>query len=172
MADQLTASFNAQSYGGRIEGGYRFAVTPASGITPYAALQAQSFRTPSYMETDVNGGGFGLGFNARNATDTRSEVGARFEQLAAIGGYLLTLHGRLAWAHDFLSDPTLSAAFQALPGASFIVNGASPARDHALTTLGADYRLAPNWVLSAKFEGQFAAKSQTYAGVGKMVYSW
>ena len=42
----LTASFNAQSFGGRLEGGYRFA-TIYGGLTPYAAIQAQSFRTPS-----------------------------------------------------------------------------------------------------------------------------
>ena len=49
------------------------------GITPYAAIQAQSFRTPDYNETDVNGSGFGLGFAGRTATDTRSELGARFD---------------------------------------------------------------------------------------------
>jgi outer membrane autotransporter protein len=41
FGDHLTADFNAQSYGGRLEGGYRFA-TPFAGITPYAAIQAQS----------------------------------------------------------------------------------------------------------------------------------
>ena len=51
--DHLTAAFNAQSYGGRIEGGYRYA-TFYGGVTPYAAIQAQSFRTPSYSETDTN----------------------------------------------------------------------------------------------------------------------
>ena len=50
--DHLTASFNAQSYGGRVESGYRFA-TYYGGITPYAAIQAQSFRTPGYSETDT-----------------------------------------------------------------------------------------------------------------------
>ena len=75
FADHLTASFNAQSIGGRVEGGYRFGM-PAGGITPYAALQAQSFRTPTYSETDLTNGGFGLTYNGRTATDTRSEVGA------------------------------------------------------------------------------------------------
>src|SRR6202008_2418809 len=89
MVDQLTANFNAQSFGGRIEGGYRVAVTPASGITPYAAAQVQSFHTPFYQQTDATGGGFGLAFNARTATDTRSEIGSRFDQLASVGGYLL-----------------------------------------------------------------------------------
>src|SRR5215469_8890416 len=42
VGDHLTANFNAQSYGGRIESGYRFA-TIYGGITPYAAIQAQSF---------------------------------------------------------------------------------------------------------------------------------
>jgi outer membrane autotransporter protein len=42
VGDHLTADFNAQSYGGRLEGGYRFAV-PYVGITPYAAIQAQDF---------------------------------------------------------------------------------------------------------------------------------
>jgi outer membrane autotransporter protein len=81
--DHLTASFNAQSLGARVESGYRFA-TMFGGIAPYAAIQAQSFRTPTYSETDVNGGGFALGYNGRTATDTRSELGARFDRLLAL----------------------------------------------------------------------------------------
>jgi len=43
------------------------------------------------------------------------------------------MRARVAWAHDGMSDPTLAAAFQTLPGASFIVNGATPAKNSALT---------------------------------------
>src|SRR5260370_42065033 len=67
--DHLTASFQPQSFGGRVEGGYRFA-TFYGGLTPYAAIQAQNFRTPSYSESDLTGGGFALAFNSRSATDT------------------------------------------------------------------------------------------------------
>ena len=35
------------------------------GVTPYAAIQAQSFRTPGYSETEINGGGFGLAYCAQ-----------------------------------------------------------------------------------------------------------
>src|SRR5262249_49729070 len=59
VGDHLTANFNAQSYGGRLEGGYRFG-TPYGGITPYAAIQGQSFHTPGYTETDTIANGFGL----------------------------------------------------------------------------------------------------------------
>lgn len=64
--DRLTAKFNAQSIGGRLEGSYRLGWM-FGGITPYAATQAQSFRTPDHDEIDVNGGGFGLGFAGRTA---------------------------------------------------------------------------------------------------------
>ena len=128
IGDHLTADFKAQSYGGRVETGYRFG-TPIVGVTPYAAVQAQSFRTPGYSEVDVNGGGFGLSYNSRTGTDTRSELGARFDHVAAFNrDAVLTLRGRLAWAHDWVSNPTLAAAFLALPGTNFIVNGATPAK--------------------------------------------
>src|SRR5262245_54679754 len=77
------ANFNAQSYGGRLESGYRFA-TIYGGITPYAAIQAQSFHTPGYTETDAIANGFALTFNGRDATDTRSELGARFDRVLAV----------------------------------------------------------------------------------------
>ena len=44
-----------------------------------AALQVQDFHTPAYSESDPTGGGFGLSYNAMNATDVRTELGARFD---------------------------------------------------------------------------------------------
>ena len=107
LGDQLTAKFDGQSFGGRLEAGYRY-VMPVSGAvigaTPYAAVQAQSFHTPRFNETDVTGGGFGLNFNAMNATDTRSELGARFDDAIVVSnGMPLTLRARAAWAHDWVS---------------------------------------------------------------------
>jgi len=74
--------------------GYRFA-TFYGGLTPYAAIQSQTFHTPSYNETDLTGGGFALGFNARNATDMRSELGGRFDRLLLLNpDAALTLRAR------------------------------------------------------------------------------
>jgi outer membrane autotransporter protein len=170
--DHLTASFNAQSFGGRLEGGYRFA-TIYGGLTPYAAIQAQSFRTPSYSESDLTGGGFALAYNARTATDTRSELGARFDRLLLLNpNAALTMRARVAWAHDWISDPTLAAVFQTLPGASFIVNGATPAKNSALTSAGAELRLANGVTRIGRFDGEFASRSSTYAGTGTVRYTW
>ena len=115
VGDHLTASFNAQSYGGRVESGYRFA-TWYGGVTPYAAIQAQSFRTPGYSETDTTGGGFALAYNSRTGTDTRSELGTRFDRVLALyTNAVLSLRARVAWAHDWVSDPI---ARTRVPGAS------------------------------------------------------
>jgi uncharacterized protein with beta-barrel porin domain len=172
VGDHLTANFNAQSYGGRLEGGYRFGM-PYGGITPYAAIQAQNFHTPGYTETGLIPSGFALAFGSRDATDTRSELGARFDRLLAVyTNAVLALRGRVAWAHDWVSDPTLTPVFQTLPGASFIVNGATLAKNSALTSAGAELRLANGVSLLAKFDGEFASHSSTYAGTGTFRYRW
>jgi uncharacterized protein with beta-barrel porin domain len=170
--DQLTANFDAQSYGARIESGYRYAVLPALGVTPYAALQAQDFHAPAYSESDLTGGGFGLSYAAMNATDVRTELGARLDSPQAIGGMPLLLRARVAWAHDSVGNPSLSAAFQTLPGSSFTVNGAPMPQNSALTSAGAEFYISPRWTLLAKFDGEFASGSQTYAGTGTLRYVW
>lgn len=175
LGDQLTAKFIGESFGGRLEGGYRFVVPSRAGqfeIAPYAAIQAQSFHTPSYSETDLNGGGIGLNFNAMNNTDTRSELGARFADTIVVYDMPLILRARLAWAHDWVENPALNAAFQALPGASFVVNGAPIPADSALASVGAELRMTKRWSLLAKFDGEFAKNSQTYAGTGTLRYTW
>jgi outer membrane autotransporter protein len=105
--------------------------------------------------------------------DTRSDLGARFDKQFLIDrGAVLALRGRLAWAHDWVSDPTLAAVFQTLPGASFIVNGATPAKNSALASAGAELRLANGVALIGKFDGEFANHSSTYAGTGTVRVTW
>ena len=172
LGDQLNANFDGQSYGVRLEGGYRVGVLPTLGVTPYAALQAQDFHTPAYSESDVSGGGFGLSYAAMNATDVRTEIGSRFDAPTLLYGMPLILRGRVAWAHDFVGNPALSAVFETLPGASFTVNGAPIPHNSALTSAGAELFLTPRWTLLAKFDGEFAPGSQTYAGSGTLRYTW
>jgi uncharacterized protein with beta-barrel porin domain len=172
LGDQLTANFNAQSFGGRVEAGYRYAVLPAIGVTPYGALQALTVHTPAYSETDLPGGGFGLTYAAANATDTRSELGARFDSLMTMNGLPLILRARLAWAHDWVSNPALTAVFQALPGSSFVVNGAPLPANSALASFGGELKLNAKWSLLGKFDGEFASGSQTYGGTETLRYTW
>jgi outer membrane autotransporter protein len=106
------------------------------------------------------------------ATDTRSELGARLDAPTVFNGLPLLLRGRLAWAQDWISDPALTAVFQALPGASLVVSGASLPHNSALTTAGAELRITRALSLIANFDGEFAGGSQTYPGSGTLRYTW
>jgi uncharacterized protein with beta-barrel porin domain len=172
LGDQLGASFAGQSYGARLEGGYRLDILSTIGFTPYGALQAQGFHTPSYRETDASGLGFGLSYAPSSAADVRTEIGGRFDAPTHLAGMPLILRGRLAWVHDFVANPALSAAFVALPGTSFTVNGAPIPHDSALVSAGAELFLAPTWTLLAKFDSELAPHAQTYAGSATVRYSW
>jgi outer membrane autotransporter protein len=170
--DHLTARFNAQNYGGRLEGGWRFA-TFLGGVAPYAAVQAQGFHTPAYNELDGTLGGFGLNYNARNGSDTRSELGARFDQALPIATTaVLALNARAAWAHDWVTTPILNPFFQTLPSTFFAVTGATPVPNSALASAGAELRFLNGWALAARFDGEFADRAQTYAGTGTLRYTW
>lgn len=173
--DRLHAEFNANAYSGRIEGGYRF-VTPwlgGIGLTPYGAAQFTTFDLPAYAEQALVGTPiFALAYAAKTVTDSRSELGLRSDKSFAVSNAMLTLRGRLAWAHDFNSDRSVGATFQALPGASFVVNGAARPHDSALTTASAEVRWMNGWSAAASFEGEFADTVRSYAGKGVVRYSW
>jgi uncharacterized protein with beta-barrel porin domain len=85
---------------------------------------------------------------------------------------LLTLRGRLAWAHDFNADRTVSAVFQSLPGAAFVVSGAAQSHDSALTTASAEMKWLNGWSAAATFEGEFSNVTTSYAGKGVVRYTW
>ena len=173
--DRLRAQFNANAFSGRTEAGYRF-VTPwmgGVGITPYAAAQFTTFDLPAYAEQVVSGANtFALGYASTSVTATRSELGLRADKSYAMQNAVLTLRGRAAWAHDFNPDRAVGATFQALPGASFVVNGARQASNSALTTASAEVKWLNGWSMAATFEGEFSNVTRSYAGKGVVRYAW
>ncbi|WP_256565988.1 autotransporter domain-containing protein [Bradyrhizobium sp. CCGB20] len=170
--DQLRAQFNANAFSGRIEGGYRYA-TQWIGLTPYAAAQATMFSLPNYSEFAVVGNNtFALNYAAKDVTSTRTELGLRADKSFAAAGGLMTLRGRVAWAHDYNPDRTVGAVFQTLPGSAFVVNGAALARDSALTTASVQMNWMNGWSASATFEGEFSNVTRSYAGKGVVRYAW
>lgn len=170
--DQLQARFRAETFSGRFEGGYRFA-TPMVGITPYVAAQVISFNLPAYAEQAIVGGPlFALNYAAQTTTATRTELGLRTDRSFAMMDGVLTLRGRAAWAHDYNPDSAVTAVFQALPGASFVVNGARGNPDGALVSGGAEMKWLSGFSLAATFEGEFSGNVTSYAGKGVAKYSW
>jgi autotransporter-associated beta strand protein len=170
--DRLRAEFNANAWSGRVEGGYRFA-TPWMGITPYAAGQFTTYSLPAYAEQVLSGAGtFALNYAAKDVTASRTELGVRTDKSFAMPNGILTLRGRAAWAHDFNTDRNVTALFQTLPGASFVVNGAAQAHDSALVTGAAEMKWLNGFSIAGTFEGQFSNVTNSYAGKGVVRYSW
>ena len=170
--DQLQAKFNTNAFSGRVEGGYRFA-TPWMGITPYAAGQFTTYDLPAYAERVLGGtSNFALNYAAKDVTASRSELGVRTDNSFALSNAMLILRSRFAWAHDFDTDRNIAATFQTLPGASFVVNGAVPAHDAALTTASAELKWRNGLSVAATFEGEFSNTTTSYAGKGVVRYVW
>jgi uncharacterized protein with beta-barrel porin domain len=172
--DQLRAEFDANTFSGRLEGGYRL-VSPwmGVGITPYAAAQFTTFDLPAYAETAISGSSaFVLSYGARDVTDPRSELGFRSDKSFAMAAGILTLRSRFAWAYDFDPNRSIAATFQSLPGASFVVDGAAQAHNSALTTASAEWQWSKGWSIAATFEGEFSDVTSSYAGKGVLRYTW
>jgi fibronectin-binding autotransporter adhesin len=174
-SDLLRANFNANTFSGRAEGGYRF-VAPwigGVGIAPYAAGQFTTIDLPAYAEQAIAGANtFALTYASKSVTDTRSELGIRTDKSYPMQNGIFTLRGRAAWAHDFNPDRNIAATFQTLPGASFVVNGAAQASDAALVTGSAEMKWLNGFSLAATFEGEFSNVTRSYAGKGVARYAW
>jgi uncharacterized protein with beta-barrel porin domain len=178
--DRLTSKFSAYDVAGRVEAGYRFAVpdiawlSGASGVTPYAALQVQSFHTPSYSESSDSGTSpFALNYSENTMTSVHTELGAKFDHsLILQDNTVLTLRSRIAWAHDSGENSDMQAEFQGLPGSSFRVAGADYGSDALLLSAGAEVKLAGGLAVSGLLDSRFASTSRSYSATARLSYGW
>jgi len=119
--------------------GYRLALhlRSAVGITPYAAVQAQLFRTPAYSES-ISPAAASPILQRDEASDTRASS-ARASTTSRCSATCRCCCAP-AWPGRTTGRATgADGVFQALPGASFVVNGAAAPKDSALAPR------APSW---------------------------
>ncbi|UYN94288.1 MAG: autotransporter domain-containing protein [Enhydrobacter sp.] len=178
IAEQATASFAGYQYGGRIEGGWRFALGDMT-LTPFGGLTVMALSQPGYTEVSRNlatgaPGMLGLTYQAQTATSVRSGIGAQFEASLRVGeDILFRPRLRLGWAHEFNTERTTTASLGTLlPSAAFTVRGATPAADALLVGAGFDLQLASMVRLYGQFDGDFAANAQSYSGTGGVRLIW
>ncbi|MFD1694867.1 autotransporter domain-containing protein [Roseibium aestuarii] len=167
-ASTLRADYDATNFGGRIEAGHAVATALAT-FTPYGAFQLQQLNTPNYTET--GNASLAMSFDDKAAISSRGELGVMVEKAVSLsGGKDLTLFGKLAWAHDFKTDASLSGVNSG--GTSFLVQADAGPANQALISAGAELQLDNGWSASASFDGEFASRSQSYAANGRVAYSW
>lgn len=168
---QLSADFSAQNYASRIELGLK--TIALNGLAPYVSAQNQIFVTPCVTERDQAGAGFALTYAGRSFNDARAEAGVRFDRaLGLFAATSLSLRGRAAFAHDWVGNAGLAAAFSVLPGASFKVKGARPGPNAALISIGPELHLIDGAILFARFDGEFSANGRTVVGRAGLRYNW
>ena len=62
------------------------------------------------------------------------------------------------------------ATLASLPGSTFLVDGARPARDAAHVKAGVELAIGPHSAIFVTFEGEFSGANQLYAGQGGFKY--
>jgi fibronectin-binding autotransporter adhesin len=166
----VTASFGAHSFSGRAEAGYRI-VAGLGTISPYAAFQAINTNLPAYSET--GGGILALNYAAASTTATRAELGARFEHVTALeSGTQLRLTARAAWGINGGTARAAVAAFQALGGTSFVVDGASPDRHSALVDAGIELSFSERHSASLMLRGEFSENVSSFGAKARYSFKW
>ena len=168
--DTVTARFNAHALSGRIEAGVRLGETLA--VIPYAALQGSAYLLPGYVETSAMGGPFALAYDRRSQSEARTELGARFDHAMPFSWGSLKFSGRVAWAYRGGAARSATSAFEVLPGQSFTITGASPARHSALTDIGIEASFAGGVAAKIGFEGEFSRNVARYGASAKLSYRW
>ena len=66
----------------------------------------------------------------------------------------------------------MAAIFQALPGASLVVDGARPDLVAVLVSAGAEMKWLNGFSVAATFEGEFSRNTTSYSGKGVARYTW
>ena len=127
-------------------------------------------------------GVWGAGYGGQNITTgdassgtqdrtARIELGSWFDTSYILdNNSTLSLFGRAAWAHDWSSDPSVTATFLLLRRASFTEFGAAPVHNSLLASAGAQISFRNGISLAGWFDGEFAEHSQSYGGTAQLRY--
>ena len=166
--DVFNANFGAHNIAGEIEVGYH-----VGWFTPYAAVRGQTVFEPAYAETTTSGAStFALGYAENEALSARVELGALADWETTVEGGNIGLHVGAAWGHYLYADNDVNAEFLALPGSSFVIEGAQQATDAVLITAGAEITFDSGLAFAGSVNGEFAENFQSYGGSFRLSQSW
>ncbi|HPG02589.1 MAG: autotransporter domain-containing protein [Methylobacteriaceae bacterium] len=170
--EQETGSFSSEEIRTRLEIGRRIA-SENFAVTPFTAIEIAHLHTKPFIEQAAGGVGmFALSFNGQGIASTPTFIGLKAEARLDLGGAILTPWVSLAWRHEWSTNRTQTATLNALPGASFVIIGARPARDAAQVKGGVNLAITQQVAIFATFEGEFGTKNPVYSGRGGMKVAW
>ncbi len=159
------AEYRADVLGGRVQAAYELFDLGGFALSPLAALQIQSVRTPSFREVNsFTGLAAGVSGDSRTNTALRSELGVRIAGQTELAGRKVKLFSELSWGHSYLRENSFAASITGIANSNFLIEGARTDRNAALLAAGLDVQLAPNVVLGGRIDASASANSRSYAG--------
>ncbi|KAA3448911.1 hypothetical protein C7I87_18900 [Mesorhizobium sp. SARCC-RB16n] len=158
------SNFLSAGFGTNIEAGWRQQMGDGA-ITPFAGLQFAVLSMDAFDETSPDGGALGLSFDHRVITSLPTSLGLQLDTTIGVGnGQSLQVWGRAAWVHEFEPDRSVKPSFQAAPGTSFVIQGASAAEDAVAVNAGLKMNWSSSTSMFAAFDGKFGDGVQAYGG--------
>ncbi|MCE4222572.1 autotransporter domain-containing protein [Methylobacterium sp. C25] len=153
------------------EAGYRYTYARDASVTPFIGFQVSTFSQDRVSETGL--GPFNLNVAAKDFLSARSQIGARIEHFAEIGGRPVTFAIKGAYVHDFADvDRTIQSSFALVPALPFTVQGRRLDRDRALVGAGLNAVLAPGWTGFVNYDAEVATTDTIQAGRAGARYSF
>lgn len=153
------------------ETGYRFAITDAGNITPFAGLSLASATLEGFTEDDNDGTGAALDVEDSDASSVASVLGLRLDADMAMSSGVFTPSVSVAWMHEFGdTEQTVDASFADAPGSDFSVIGSEVARDSVLVDAGANFSMDDTFDFGLFYNGQFNENYSANAVTARLGY--
>ncbi len=177
MSEVAYGAFDGHQYGGRVEGGWRFAIDQHT-VTPFAGLTVQALSQSGYSETSRdtttgNPGLLGVTVQGQTTTSVRSVLGLQFETaIGAVDSAVVKPRLRLGWGHEFNTNRSATVALSLLPGAPFQVTGTQPNADSLVVGAGLELELGRMLRVYGQFDGDFSGNARGFSGTGGIKLIW
>ncbi|NEU12745.1 autotransporter domain-containing protein [Methylobacterium sp. BTF04] len=152
--------------------GYRFAVAPATVLSPFVGFQVNTFDQDGVRESSA--GPLSLTIAAKDFLSARTLVGGRLETATtALAGRPVSFWVKAAYVHDFADvSRTIGASFTLVPTVPFAISGRRLARDRALVGLGVSTELAPGLSGFLGYDAELASSDTIQAVRGGVRYTF
>jgi uncharacterized protein with beta-barrel porin domain len=167
------SDYNLQGFSGRFEAALAMANISGITVSPYAAYQASSIRTASFVErNEATGAAVGLQALAKTNITARAELGLKLETSVQIGTMPATAFMRAGWGHYTSRDANVTAQLVGLPGSLFTASGTRPDRNVALLAAGGDVRLTSAVSVGGSVDAELGSRSSTLKGSANIKYAF
>jgi uncharacterized protein with beta-barrel porin domain len=168
--DPLTAVYQAQDLGGRLETGYSFTLPDLQALTPYTAIVGDAFHQPAYSESGLPI--FSALFAAKTIGIGHTELGTRYAKIFTIdASQTLAVDALTAWNFELDSRPYVLAAFQSAPDTKFPVFGTTPAKSTALMGSGARFKSGA-FTIGARGDARIGSRTTIFSGTADLTIQW